>query len=186
MLTKQLCCDRWVVKVISQLIVWRLMNSAMDVKLQLLAHHLGQDETVELVMSVLATARKVDDACMQILSEYGLSESRFAVLLALSDAGESSPAALAERLGVTRATITGLLDGLVGSKLVLKRPDPTDRRSQVVTMSDDAKNLVEKLLPIYRQWLGDVAKGVDFQQPLLVGLKQLQENLVAIASADHR
>ena len=159
------------------------MNAEMDIKLQLLAGQLGQDEATELVMLVLATARRIDEACAQLLSEYGLSEGRFAVLLALRDIRETSPAVLAERLGVTRATMTGLLDGLAKSRLVSRKPDPTDRRAQVVTMTTRGTKLVEKLIPLYRQWLRQVAKNVDSQQPLVVVLTQLQENLGVLPQA---
>src|SRR6202521_4538457 len=65
----------------------------------------------------------------QILSSYGTRHGRFNLLMMLlkySD-GEATPAGLADKTGVTRATISGLLDGLEKDGLIQRRPDPQDR-----------------------------------------------------------
>ena len=58
------------------------------------------------------------DAC---LSEHGLLQSRWWVLILLmrEDSKTSTPSLLAEKAGVTRATMTGLLDGLARDGLVV-------------------------------------------------------------------
>src|SRR5690349_7813726 len=61
----------------------------------------------------------------------GLSQGRFTVLMLLYDktGGEPSaltPAQLADQAGVTRATITGLVDTLERDGMVTRKPDPSD------------------------------------------------------------
>ncbi|MBI5693674.1 MAG: MarR family transcriptional regulator, partial [Verrucomicrobia bacterium] len=71
------------------------------------------------------------------LAEHELSQGRFGVLMALwgnchrRDEREDcwlTPADLADRTGVTRATITGLLDSLERTGLVERRPHHVDLR----------------------------------------------------------
>ncbi|MDR3709147.1 MAG: MarR family transcriptional regulator [Capsulimonadaceae bacterium] len=57
------------------------------------------------------------------------------------------PSDLAESLAVTRATITGLLDGLERSGLVKRLRQAEDRRVLTVHMTDKARALLDQILP---------------------------------------
>ncbi|HEY2765274.1 MAG TPA: MarR family transcriptional regulator [Pseudonocardiaceae bacterium] len=52
-------------------------------------------------------------------------------------AGQLTPTAIAERLGMTTASVTGLLDRLSASGYLTRNPNPRDRRSILVTLTDD-------------------------------------------------
>ncbi len=47
--------------------------------------------------------------------------------------------ALAQHLGVDRTVMTYLLDDLVGAGLVERRPDPADRRSRQIVLTDTGR-----------------------------------------------
>lgn len=57
------------------------------------------------------------------------------VLLLLDGREPESQQQVAERLGVDRTTMVGLLDGLEGKGLVARQPDPADRRRNVVVLT---------------------------------------------------
>ena len=65
---------------------------------------------IEAFLHVLRTSTDLLKACDAVHARHGLSQGRFMVLLLLSRApeGRASPAGLAERADVTRATMTGL------------------------------------------------------------------------------
>jgi DNA-binding MarR family transcriptional regulator len=63
----------------------------------------------------------------------GLTTSRVHVLWVLGEVGPCAQHSLAEALGVTPRTVTGLVDGLVASGHVTREPHPTDRRATLVT-----------------------------------------------------
>jgi DNA-binding MarR family transcriptional regulator len=64
--------------------------------------------------------------------------------------GESShPSLLAEKIGVTRATMTGLLDGLVKDGLIRRNPDRNDRRKLYLKLTDKGRGVLEAILPDY-------------------------------------
>ena len=68
---------------------------------------------IRLCFQTLSLAAGIDRDCATLLAPHSLSEGRFVLLFLLDAApGGLAPNALAERAGVTRATVTGLLDGL--------------------------------------------------------------------------
>ncbi len=54
-------------------------------------------------------------------------------------------AAIAERVGVDRTVMTYLLDELESRKLVIRKPDPNDRRSRRVTLTPKGATILEAL-----------------------------------------
>lgn len=94
----------------------------------------------------------------EFLAPWGTSPGRFHLLMVLMHCpeGASNPAALAEWKGVSRATITGLLDGLEKDGLIQRQADPTDRRLIRVNLTDAGREFLEKITPTYAQWLTDI------------------------------
>ena len=56
-----------------------------------------------------------------------------------------SQAALAARLGIDRTVMTYLLDDLVAAGLVVRQPDPGDRRTRLVAATDRGRALLADL-----------------------------------------
>ena len=73
------------------------------------------------------------------LRPLGLSPSAFNVLMALHNTDEHvlEPCQLADRLLVSRPSITGLLDTLQAKGLVVRRPHAEDRRRVLVELTDE-------------------------------------------------
>ena len=67
-----------------------------------------------------------------------------------------SPSDLAERSGVTRATITGLLDGLTREKLVSREDDTGDRRKAVVRLTSRGRKTLDGILPEYYRHVAEL------------------------------
>ncbi|OYU14990.1 MAG: hypothetical protein CFE37_08065 [Alphaproteobacteria bacterium PA4] len=63
----------------------------------------------------------------------GLAE--VAALEQIQVAGELSPGALGIMLSMPSASVTALLDRLEGKKLIVRRPNPRDRRSMLVSLT---------------------------------------------------
>ena len=74
-------------------------------------------DAMEIIIRIKQLAVGDECAFQEALEPYGLSEGRFFVLCCLFSEEivgrkDPSPSEIAEQLGVTRATVTGLLDGL--------------------------------------------------------------------------
>lgn len=89
----------------------------------------------------------------------GLSPSAFHVLqtLAGSGEGELEPCELANRLLVSRPSITGLIDTLEAKSLVSRRPHPIDRRRVLVALTEEAHTLIAEHTPEHEECLRRVA-----------------------------
>ena len=93
------------------------------------------------------------------MRQHNFSNGRFTVLMLLTAAGSmegdadcnppKSPADLAEMAGVTRATMTGLIDTLEKDGLVRREPDPHDRRAMLVHLTEEGNAFMSRILPEY-------------------------------------
>lgn len=105
--------------------------------------------SVETCLAFLNTTADVYAALDVHFARYNLSMGKFTLLMQLlqADKQELTPSECAERTGVTRATVTGLLDGLERDKLVIRQPYPADRRMLSVQLTDIGRNLLSQMLP---------------------------------------
>jgi DNA-binding MarR family transcriptional regulator len=71
------------------------------------------------------------------------------ILLMREDNFTSTPSLLAEKAGVSRATMTRLIDGLERDALVSRQFDSEDRRSFSVTLTRAGQKKLDALIPDY-------------------------------------
>jgi DNA-binding MarR family transcriptional regulator len=93
----------------------------------------------------------------------GLSLSQVLALLALerASAGGASMRELAEELGVTVPTTTGLVDRLAREGLVERRPHPTDRRVVLVLPTAEGRDAVRRSAGYLAEVMAAVLSDVD-------------------------
>jgi len=112
------------------------------------------------------------------LDRYQLSPSARGVLAVVEGAGQPvEPTVIAERLIVTTATMTSLLDNLEKRGLIRRLPHPDDRRKILIDVTPEAKAIVDELLPILHARERDVidaALSASEQHTLLTYLAKLQ------------
>lgn len=85
------------------------------------------------------------------LRRHGLSPSGFNVLMALHNTPGSTlePCQLAERLLVSRPSMTGLLDTLQAKGLVRRQPHQADRRRVHVVLTGEGRALLDAQFPTH-------------------------------------
>lgn len=91
----------------------------------------------EAVMNTMKTADLLFDRIGRLLRPLNVSAAGGLVLGLLRDRGPMSPSELGERLIVTRATVTGLVDSLQRRGFVTRSPNPSDRRGLVVEITPE-------------------------------------------------
>jgi DNA-binding MarR family transcriptional regulator len=80
---------------------------------------------------------------------HDLSASAFQTLAILDGASEALPGhVIAERLVVSSASMTSLVDTLERRGLVERRPHPTDRRKVLIQLTADGQRIVDQQLPM--------------------------------------
>ena len=86
-----------------------------------------------------------------------LSASAYQTLAILEGAGQPLPSSvIADRLLVTTASMTSLLDTLERRGLVVRSPHPHDRRKILVELTNDAYQVVDQMLPVVHRTATDV------------------------------
>lgn len=105
--------------------------------------------SIETCLAFLHTTADVYQALDVHFARYGLSRGKFTLLMQLYLADEKglTPSECAQRAGVTKATITGLLDGLERDGLVRRQPDSEDRRMLRLQLTDQGRGLLSQMLP---------------------------------------
>lgn len=143
-------------------------------------------ENMRLCFEVLALASGIDRACAARLAPHRLSEGKFVLMLLLRDLPEGlAPHELAGRAGVTRATITGLLDGLERDGFLARHGDKGDRRKVSVRLTAKGQALAVDLFDEHSQWIASLFSGFDqHEREALSGLLRRVWRNVKIPAKD--
>lgn len=143
----------------------------------------------EAFLHLLRTGDAVFSAENRFLAQHNISQGRFTVLMLLNRCADrpSTPAELADEAGVTRATMTGLIDHLEKDGVVSRSADPNDRRTVLVRVTESGRTLLEKMLPDYFECVNRIMKPLNADQRMqLVGLLQkIQRGLADDQSTEH-
>jgi DNA-binding MarR family transcriptional regulator len=116
-------------------------------------------DAVSACVPLLYFYKEFDAALEQHYQAYGLSRGRWQILMALYKApGEDglTPAELADFTGVTRAAVTGLVDGLVESGYVTRGDVGEDRRTYRVQLTPRATDFLASVLPDHLRRMQDL------------------------------
>ena len=121
-----------------------------------------------------------------VLSKYGLSQGRFLVLIVMNRTPLETvnPSFLAKKLGVTRATMTGLLNGLKTGSFIERLADPRDRRRIGVRLTPEGRQVLEKLLPEYYRIMARLTAGLgeNERQTMLSLLAKINQKLNSLSA----
>lgn len=138
---------------------------------------------VEMISKVYRFCADFTAAKDKKMSQYGLSDGRFTLLMTLwmSDVGLKS-VTLAEQLRVSRATVAGLVESLEKDKLIDRKEDKDDKRAELVYLTTKGKNLMAKILPEHFGCISRFASCLNQTEvkDFINSLDKLQSNLVEI------
>lgn len=128
---------------------------------------------IEACYFLLRTGSDLLTAFEANLSRHGISQGRFVVLLLLlRSLGErTEPSKLAAQAGVTRATMTRLLDGLVRDGYVERGHDHGDRRVISALLTTRGRRILERIFPDYHRRVALLMKELsEAERGLLIRL----------------
>jgi MarR family transcriptional regulator, 2-MHQ and catechol-resistance regulon repressor len=98
------------------------------------------------------------------LAQEGLTVSQFGVLDALYHLGPMHQSAVARRILKTNGNLTLVVDNLEKRSLVRRRRDSDDRRCVTVSLTDQGRTLVEKVLPAHATKIADLFQSLSSQE----------------------
>jgi len=128
-------------------------------------------------LHLLRVATDLSVALDVCLTKHGLLQGRWWVLILLmrEDSKTSTPSVLAEKAGVTRATMTGLIDGLEQNGLVERIYTKDDRRSILIRLTDAGQDKLDAVMPDYYRRVRKCMQSLDDEKRM-----QLQQILELI------
>lgn len=142
----------------------------------------------DVFLNLLRTGDLVAEAESAFLMRRGVSHGRFTVLMLLNrcPAEPSTPAELADAAGVTRATMTGLMDTLEKDNLLAREADSSDRRAVRVRMTPKGQDFIDDLLPDYFRCVSAIMQPLadGERKQLVVLLQKVQGGLPPSRTAE--
>ena len=87
----------------------------------------------------------------EVLSRHGLSWTGFVVLWVVWVWESIETREIAEEVGTSKATLSGVLKTLERDGLVIKKQSKTDRRLVLVSMTKDGKKTMKKIFPEFNK-----------------------------------
>ncbi len=105
-------------------------------------------------LHLIRTSDELYRGVADTFSKNQISKGRFMIMMQLfnkedGSSREVSPAEMAEKVEVTRATVSGLLDGLEKDGLAVRKQDEKDRRMVVVKLTQAGIDMMEAILPVH-------------------------------------
>lgn len=127
----------------------------------------GRDALVEgAITRMKAIAVLSRGALLEVLTDEPIGRDLFDTLhsvLTSSDAC-ATPAELADRCQVTRAGMTSRLDRLEADGLVVRTPDPNDRRSVIITATPAGQELWDRVVDRWGRGEQELFTGLTAKQ----------------------
>lgn len=144
-----------------------------------------EDSSLEVVLRILRAYHFIDQELVRGQVDYGVSPAEFGVLIELRLAGppyKMTPTQLYNRLLVTSGGMTGRIDRLEKRGLLCRSPDPEDRRSILVELTESGHELIEVAAHIHFRIMEHLTEGLTSEErECLAGL--LRKLLVEIEAS---
>jgi DNA-binding MarR family transcriptional regulator len=145
-------------------------------------------DAIVLSLRMLQLAEDLQRAyATHLLGRFGISAGRLSVLLLIERGDRSRPRAadLARRAGVSRPTMTRLLDGLARDGLVVRRADPDDGRARRIELTAAGRHLLQDIEPAHARRLVALTRllSVEDRRHLDRLIERLRAGLGALTGA---
>ena len=104
------------------------------------------------MLGIKTAAEEIQQSILDVLAkDYQLSEGKFCALVVLHQHGKEgvAPSQLAEKVGVTRATISNMLQRLKRDGIIELDPAKEDGRAKIARLTAKGAAFVEKILPAH-------------------------------------
>ena len=113
------------------------------------SHDFADFDAVNLLLTLKRTAHEFNGLTESYCETVGLTPGRLAVLMVLNSSPEKAfpLSEIGDYLVVTRANITGLIDGLAREGLVRRIDHPQDRRMVLAQLTDKGRKFLASFAP---------------------------------------
>ncbi|WP_180955328.1 MarR family winged helix-turn-helix transcriptional regulator [Peribacillus deserti] len=127
-----------------------------------------------------STTSKMMRGCVNLtLKPFGITAEQWTVLKHLSFVSHINQKDLSKRTDKDQATLTKILDLLEHHKLAARMPNPDDRRSFFIEITEQGKKLVDEAKPLIECLYDDILHGLSQNQidMFMETLHHIQSNI---------
>ena len=142
---------------------------------------------IKTCAELLRTGSELLTAFETILGHHGLSQGRFLTLIVMNrnPDDEVSPSYLAEKVGVKRATMSGLLDRLERDDMIERLAHHRDRRKIGVRLTSNGRKVLAEMLPDYYRSIAKIMTNLSEKErlELMSLLGKVKQGLSSLSGA---
>jgi len=116
----------------------------------------------DLLLQFTFSARSLREGLLRIYGPRGFNDHKFIVLIALSamKSRSSTPSILADYAGITRASMTDVLDSLARRRWIVRHRDPENRRNVRVKLTATGRRALEAVAAHYFELSAELLRSV--------------------------
>lgn len=114
-----------------------------------------------LIRELAELAPSFDRLRAEGLRRRNLTLPRRRLLMVLHESGPLRSGELARRIGVTPRAVTALVDGLVDTGYAERRPDQSDRRAALVSLTDRGSEICIDMQRSFDSFASELFAGID-------------------------
>lgn len=139
----------------------------------------GAKEPADFLMdSTVTLLRALDGSRQRSAASIGVNVTELRVLSRIAEAGHVIPSQLADGMAMTSGAITAISDSLVKAGFVERTAHPTDRRRNLLSLTEEGNATMDRLYQGFTETLSrSVANYSDEQQSIMATM------LIAMASS---
>jgi DNA-binding MarR family transcriptional regulator len=128
-----------------------------------------------VLLQMFRTSQAVRGLVLQATEGSGITPDEYAVLSATAVLRSTTPTELAARLRVPPTTISRYVASFVERGLVERAPNPSDRRSYLLELTEEGRAVIRKIVPRFRRIVEELGERVD--------VDEIEERLVELERA---
>lgn len=118
---------------------------------------------MQTYLMIRRLSTELETSLDNFFSVYGLSAGRFLLLILMKSYPEGlMPTELSNMVGVTQATISGLISSLEKAGFVAREVHKKDGRAFVIKLTDKGHQLIEDIAPIFFGRVNEFINAADF------------------------
>jgi len=137
-----------------------------------------------LGFAINLTGRALTRLLMSAFAPYDVTPEQWSILKRLEEGDGITIKELSKRVGKDQANVTRISDLLQRKELIKRKPNPEDKRSSLVCLTEEGRRIIQLLDPIDEQVHQIALKGLTESEIEMVTqlLSRIREN----SNADHQ
>ncbi len=122
------------------------------------------DKSMATWIQILRSYNKIRAKETTYITSFGITMNQFEVLEVLYHRGDLSIGSITKLIMSTPGNVTVVVRNLKRDNYITSIPDPADKRSSILSISQKGKDIIEKLFPNHAKNMVDYFKVLDEQE----------------------